>query len=91
MNGITYVRSPKSYELMQIAATSALSCSVFGHNLVRTSERSHKLTCKTCNTLIAVDDDGSFDDSPIHNQDIKYVLQQLFLLKQRYRPNMLID
>lgn len=74
---------------MQTASTSALSCSVFGHNLVKKSEGSHELTCKTCHASIEMQEDGSVLDFPIPNDKINNVLQRLFLLEHRFRRKFL--
>ncbi len=74
---------------MQSTSTSALSCSVFGHNLVKKSDGSHELTCKTCHATLEIQDDGSVVDFPIPNHKINNVLQRLFLLEHRFRRKFL--
>jgi DNA-directed RNA polymerase subunit RPC12/RpoP len=71
---------------MQTNATNELSCSVFGHNLERSSmasQANQELTCKTCNSKILVSDDGEFNVHPFRNRDISVALRQLFVLKNQ--------
>lgn len=72
---------------MQTTTTNELSCSVFGHNLERSSmasDNSHDLTCKTCQSKVSVSDDGEFNMSPFKNREIDTALRQLFILKSQY-------
>ncbi|WP_298901331.1 hypothetical protein [uncultured Psychroserpens sp.] len=72
---------------MQTTTTNDLSCSVFGHNLERSTEPSayrNELTCKTCHSKVAVNDQGEFRTLPYKNRDINTALRQLFLLKNQY-------
>lgn len=72
---------------MQTTTTNELQCSVFGHNLERTSmtsQSNHQLTCKTCNTKVSVNDTGEFNTLPFKNKDINTALRQLFILKSQY-------
>ncbi len=71
---------------MQTNRTNELSCSVFGHNLERSSVASHtnrQLVCKTCNSNVSVTEDGDFNMLPFKNRDIKTALRQLFILKNQ--------
>ena len=69
---------------MKTTTNTDLSCSVFGHNLERLSKDSHELTCKTCKSKIAIDNNGKFETLPLKNENIKKALRQLFLLQKRY-------
>ncbi|MEH6536679.1 MAG: hypothetical protein V7719_09815 [Psychroserpens sp.] len=71
---------------MQTNTTNELSCSVFGHNLERSSmtiPSNDELTCKTCNSKISVSDSGEFEVIPFKNRDINTALRQLFLLNNQ--------
>ena len=71
---------------MQTVTTNKLSCSVFGHNLERSSNPSHTahiLICKTCSTEISVNNHGEFDTHPIKNRQLISVIKQHFILKNR--------
>lgn len=71
---------------MKTDASSKLSCSVFGHNLYRPNPREHKqteLVCSTCNTTIATDSHGDFNEELFTNKDIQTVLRELFVLKTK--------
>lgn len=75
---------------MKPTTRNELSCSVFGHNLERLSKDSHELTCKTCNSKIAIDNSGKFETLPLKNESIKTALRQLFLLQNRHSTQRLI-
>ena len=74
---------------MKTTTKNELSCSVFGHNLERLSKDSHELTCKTCNSKIAIDNNGTFEMLPLKNENIKTALRQLFFLQKKYSPSVL--
>ena len=69
---------------MKTTTNNDLSCSVFGHNLERLSKYSHELSCKTCKSKIAIDNNGKFEALPLKNENINTALRQLFLLQKRY-------
>lgn len=72
---------------MHTTTTNELSCSVFGHNLERSSMasvNSHELICKTCHSNVSVSDDGEFNILPFKNREINTALRQLFILKSQY-------
>ncbi|MCD2258442.1 hypothetical protein [Psychroserpens luteolus] len=71
---------------MQTTSNNELSCSVFGHNLERSSlisKDNHELTCKTCHSKVMIGDHGEFNALPYKNRDINTTMRQLFLLKNR--------
>ncbi|WP_299333227.1 hypothetical protein [uncultured Psychroserpens sp.] len=77
---------------MQATITNELPCSVFGHNLERSSSgisNSNELFCKTCNSKVAIDAQGEFQNFPIQNRSIKVALRQLFLLGSQYSRKQL--
>ena len=72
---------------MQTTTTNDLSCSVFGHNLERSSDAPayhNELTCKTCDAKVSIDTRGDFNTLPYKNRNINTALRQLFLLKSQY-------
>lgn len=72
---------------MQTSTTNELSCSVFGHNLERsslTSKETHELICKTCKSKVSVNDPDEYNMLPIKNRKISTALRQLFLLNTQY-------
>lgn len=71
---------------MQTITSNELSCSVFGHNLERSSDPAHaghKLICKACCAEISVSDQGEFDTHPIKNSRLIFAIKQHFILKNR--------
>ena len=74
---------------MKTNTTNQLSCSIFGHNLERSSKDSNEATCKTCKSKITLDDSEKFETLPFKNENIKTALRQLYLLQNRYTPQKL--
>ncbi len=72
---------------MQTSTTNELSCSVFGHNLERSSlapKETHELICKTCKSKVFVNATDEYNILPIKNRKISTALRQLFLLNTQY-------
>jgi len=72
---------------MKTNTTNELSCSVFGHNLERSSMATaskNELICKTCHSKVLANEDGEFDIMPFKNKDVHRALKQLFILKSQH-------
>lgn len=69
---------------MHTPTSNKLSCSLYGHNLERssnTAKNAHKLRCKTCSAEIPVSIDGEFDAHPIKNRRLISALKDYVFLK----------
>ncbi len=68
---------------MKPTNNKALSCSVFGHNYVKSktnSDETIELQCSQCHIITTTDKYGNFIESTISNKNIQSALRKLFHL-----------
>lgn len=80
----TTLSAPKETNIMKTYPNTALPCTAFGHNYIKTkinNDQTSELTCNHCGIVVNTDTKGNFEHISNPDTHIKRVLRKLYHLR----------